>query len=97
MRIAISDRSPLTYVLDGKQLNVSQEKDLGIMKFHQHTASVAAPKASHILGIISKSFEYLDIDSLPKSLVCPVNEYANSIWGPFHIDDQRKFKNMLSD
>jgi len=61
MRIAISDRSPLTYMLDGEQLNVvSHEKDLGIMvdhqlKFHQHTASVAF-KANRILGIISKSF-----------------------------------------
>jgi len=62
------------------------------LKFHQHTASVAASKVNHILGIISKSFEYLDIDSLPrlyKSLVCPVIEYANSIWGPFYIGDQR--------
>jgi len=62
MRIAISDRSPLTYMLGGEQLNVvSLEKDLGVvvdhqLKFYQHTASVAS-KVNWILGIISKSFE----------------------------------------
>jgi len=97
MRIAISDRSPLIYMLDGEQLNVaSHQKDLGIVvdhqpKFHQHTASVASKK-NQILGIISKSFECFDIDSLPrlyKALVRPVIEYANSVWGPFYIGDQR--------
>jgi len=55
MRIAISDRSPLIYMLDGAQLNVvSHKKDLGVvvdhqLKFHQHTASVAS-KANWIFG-----------------------------------------------
>jgi len=71
MRIAISDRSPLIYMLDGEQLNVvSHQKDLGIvvdhqLKFHQHTTSVAS-KANRVLGIISKSFECFDVDSLPR-------------------------------
>jgi len=79
--------------------------DLGIvvdhqLKFYQHTASVAS-KANRILGIISKSFECLDIDSLPrlyKALVHPVIKNANSICGPFYIGDQRmleKLKNVL--
>jgi len=48
MRIAISDRSPLIYMLEGEQLNVvSHQKDLGIvvdhqLKFYQHTACVAS-------------------------------------------------------
>jgi len=105
MRIAISDRSPLIYMLDGGQLNVvSHQKNLGIMvdhqfKFHQHTASVAS-KANRVLGIISKSFECLDVDSLPrlyKALVRPIIECANSIWSPFYIGDQKKFKNVLPD
>jgi len=44
-----------------------------------------ATKANHILGLINKCFEHLDIDSLPilyKTLVCPVLEYTNSVWGP---------------
>jgi len=89
--------SPLIYMLDGEQLNVvSHQKDLGIMvdhqlKFHQHTVSVVS-KANRVLGIISKSFECLDVDSLPrlcKALVCPIIEYTNLIWGPFYIGDQR--------
>ena len=75
--------------------------DLGVvvdhqLKFHQHTASVAS-KANRILGTISKSFEYLDIDSLPrlyKALVRPVVEYANSIWGPFYTGDKRMLEKV---
>jgi len=102
MRIAISDRSPLIYMLEGEQLNVvSHQKDLGIvvdhqLKFHQHTASVAS-KANRVLGIISKSFECLDVDSLPrlyKALVRPIIEYANSILGPYYIGDQRMLENF---
>ena len=95
-------------MLGSEQLDaVSSEKDLGVvvdhqLKFHQLTASVAS-KTNWILGIISKSFEYLDISSLPrlyKALACPVVEYANSIWGPFYTGtgDQRmleKYKNVL--
>jgi len=58
MRNAISDRSPLTYMLDGEQLNVVSHEGIVVdhqFKFHQHTAS-SASKANRILGIISKSF-----------------------------------------
>jgi len=49
------------------------------------------------LGIISKPFECLDIDSLSrlyKALVHSVIEYANSIWGPFYIGDQRMLEKV---
>jgi len=49
------------------------------------------------IAIISKSFECLDINSLPrlyKALVHPVIEYANSIWGPFYIGDQRMLEEV---
>ena len=80
-------------MLGSEQL--SSEKDLGVvvdhqLKFHQHTASVAS-KANQIMDIISKSSEYLDINSLPrlyKALFCPVVEYADSILGPFYTGDQ---------
>jgi len=48
-------------------------------------------EANWILGIIS------DVDSLPrlyKALVHPVIEYANSIWGPFYIGDQRMLEKV---
>ena len=55
-------------------------------KFHQQAAAAAA-KANHILGLISKCFEHLDIDTLPllyKTLVLPILEYVNAIWGPYY-------------
>ena len=84
-------------MLDGESLStVSHEKDVGDLvdhqlKFHQHAASVVA-KANRVLGLISKSFEYLDTDSLPilyKALVLPIIEYANSVLAPFYIGDQK--------
>jgi len=59
-----------SYVIDDEPLcSTTVEKDLGIvvdqnLKFHQHAAA-AATKASHILGLISKCFKHLDVDSLP--------------------------------
>jgi len=50
-------------------LATTAEKDLGAiidqhLKFHQHAAAAAA-KANLILGLISKCFEHLDVDTLP--------------------------------
>ena len=64
-------------------------RDLGVLmdsklKFHMYTDSVVN-KAYRILGLINKSFECKDPDivlKLYKSLVCPIVEYANVIWGP---------------
>ena len=97
MRIRLSGSTPHTYMLDGESLStVSHEKDVGVLvdhqlKFHQYAASVVA-KANRVLGLISKSFKYLDTDSLPilyKALVLPIIEYANSVLGPFYIGDQK--------
>ena len=71
--------------------------DLGILmdsklKFHMHTDSVVN-KAYRVLGLINKSFECKDLDivlKLYKSLVRPIVEYANVIWGPHYILDQQK-------
>ena len=77
--------------MDNQQLpNVCQEKDLGVLinyelKFHQHAAFVVA-KANRLLAIIRRTFINLDTVMLPllyKSLVRPVLEYANAVWGPF--------------
>jgi len=94
-------------MLDGEQLNVvSHQKDLGVMvdhqlKFHQQTVSVAS-KANQILGIISKSFECLDVDFLPrlyKALIRP-DQLLNMLiqFGtPFTLVIRGKFKNVLPD
>ena len=76
-------------------------RDLGIsidsdMKFHSHVSS-AVSKANQILQLISKSFVNLSPDMLPilyKSLVRPLLEYGNLIWGPFYIQDQRLIENI---
>ena len=62
------------------------------MKIHQHTAFVVV-KANRLLAIINTLFVNLDTVMLPllnKSLVQPVLEYANAVWGPFFSTDQCK-------
>ena len=86
-----------SYTLDGTTIDsVVNMRDLGViidseLKFHSHTNS-AASKANRILSFISKSFINLSSDMLPilyKSLVRPLLEYGNPVWGPFYIPDQR--------
>ena len=66
-----------TYILGDIRIDsVESYKDLGIhLKFHQHTSSTAA-KANRTLGLIKKSFEFLDPDMLFKTLVRPIIEYG---------------------
>ena len=74
---------------------VAEEKDLGVvidekLKFRKQ-AAVATTKANQILGIVKRSFEFLDAQTLPllyKTLVRPHLEYGNVIWGPFNKEDQ---------
>jgi len=62
-------------------------QDLGIqinskLKFHTHTDMVV----THMLGLICKSFECKNSDAIAKlykTIVCPIIEYNNVIWGPF--------------
>ena len=80
---------------------MTSHKDLGIvfdnhLKFHDHTIQITA-KANRLLGIIRKSFEYLEPDMLVKlfvSIVRPTLEYSNSVWGPPFILDQRKIEKV---
>ena len=75
---------------------VAEERDLGViideqLKFRKQ-AAVAVSKASQILGVIRRSFELLDSQTLPllfKTLVRPHLEYGNIVWGPFNKEDQR--------
>ena len=83
------------YVMNGEKLEkVKEEKDLGVivdsqLKFHKHTAA-AVKKANMKLGMIKKSFAYLDENILPilyMSLVRSHLEYGNLIWGPHFKGD----------
>ena len=69
-----------------------QENDLGVifdenLSFDQHIQS-KINKANQTLGIIKRTFSFLDIDiflRLYKSLIRPHLEYANVIWHPHLI------------
>lgn len=82
------------YVLESNGLEVEinkceQEKDLGVifdsdLSFDAHVQSCIS-KANRMLGIIRRTFSYLDKESflyLYKALVRPHLEYANAIWAP---------------
>ena len=76
-------------------------RDLGAqidssLKFHQHT-SITVNKANRVLSLISKSFMHLDahmLSALYRSLVQPILEYANLVWGPFFIADQHQIEKV---
>ena len=85
-----------TYILKSGEeesvLNIcSKEKDLGVifdgkLSFDAHIQNCIS-KANRILGIIKRSFSYLDKELflliyVYKSMVRPHLEYANSIWSP---------------
>jgi len=81
-------------------------KDLGILfdeleclKFHDHTTDVTA-KANKVLGMVKKSFEHLNsrmVSKLFTTLITPILEYSNSIWGPHFILDQRKVEKFSAE
>ena len=86
------------YTLAGTQLELLDTiRDLGIqidskLKFHTHTDAVVK-KPYRTLGLICKSFECKDSDvmaKLYKTLVRPIIEYNNVIWGPFYTLDNQK-------
>ena len=55
------------------------------------------PKVNQVLGMIKKSFEYLDSDMLSKlftTLVRPILEYGNAIWRPLFTLDQSKVEKV---
>ena len=91
-----------TYTMSGAELEVTEvERDLGVqidgdLKFREQAAA-AVSKASQILGVIRRSFEYLNTKTLPllfKTLVQPHLEYANSVWGPFNRADEKRVERV---
>ena len=90
------------YKMSGRCLeDVKEEKDLGViidqeLKFHRQTAA-AVKKASSSLGLIRKTFAFLDVKTFPmlfKSLVRPHLEYGNVIWGPFYKGDSQQVEKI---
>ena len=90
---------------------ISTEKDIGVtfdsdLKFSEHIA-ICVKKANQKLGLIRRSFEYIDKDMfliLYKSLVRPTLEYASVIWSPYLKKDivaiesiQRRATKLVKD
>lgn len=86
------------YKLGDSDMTVTEcERDLGVLvdrelKFHQQTTRTVK-KANQILGMIRRAFSTRNqslILSLYKTMVRPVLEYGNVIWGPnYEIDKVR--------
>ena len=70
--------------------SVESEKDIGVtinskLNFEKHIQT-QVNKANQIVGIIRRSFKYLDFKTfclLFKSFVRPILEYASSVWNPY--------------
>ena len=77
------------------------EKDLGLqieesLQFHSQTSSVVT-KGFRTLGIIKRTFLNLDETTLPlvyKTMVRPILEYSNSVWGPVMCGDQDRIERV---
>lgn len=80
---------------------VKNEKDIGVtidsnLKFNQHIQD-KVNKANQLVGIIRRSFKYLDYKSfclLYKALVRPHLEYASSVWSPYLKKDIDAIENV---
>ena len=80
---------------------IEEEKDLGVLfdsslTFSKHIGTIAN-KATKIVGVIRRSFDYMDeqmFKTLYKSMVRPHLEYANTIWSPFLKRDIEKLEKV---
>ena len=85
------------YVIHGAGLQETRiERDLGVLvddqlKFRDQAATTAS-RANRILGLIKHSFGHLDRRTVPilcKTIVRPLLEYGNQVWGPFNMADKK--------
>lgn len=90
------------YTIAGQRLEkTTEERDLGLlvdnnMMFHAHAASAVA-KAFRTLGVIKRTFMNLDQETLPllfKTMVRPILEYGNCVWGPIYCGDQDRVERV---
>ena len=80
---------------------LTEEKDLGVtfdptLTFSRHVG-IIVNKANRILGVIKRSFTYMDADMfnvLYKTLVRPHLEYANCIWNPILHKDVKLIESV---
>ena len=80
---------------------VNSEKDLGVhvqdnLKFDKHI-SVTVNRANRLVGLIKRSFSFLDEETLLilyKTLVRPILDYGNTIWFPTLMKDIRALENV---
>ena len=85
-------------------VETKEEKDLGVifdptMTFTKHIGMVAS-KANRILGVIKRTFDYMDTKmfiTLYKSMVRPHLEYANCIWNPILHKDSSRIESVLEE
>ena len=91
-----------SYMLNSTVITLTdKQKDLGIwidpnLSFHSHT-HITVSRANRILGLISKCFRYRDSTmmlSLYKTIVRPIVEYGNVIWGPHFALDQQSIEKI---
>ncbi|XP_070550687.1 uncharacterized protein [Ptychodera flava] len=86
-----------THVLE----NVDSEKDIGVfidsdLSFEKHIQE-KINKANKIMGIIRRTYVYLDIENflfLYKALVRPHLEYCSSVWHPYKEKDIDVIENV---
>ena len=90
------------YTVEGKELEVStEERNLCILvdnslTFHTQAAS-AVGKAFRTLGMTRRTCLTLDEETLPllfKTMVTPILEYGNCVWGPVFCGDQDKVERV---
>ena len=78
------------------------EKDLGVhmdseLKFSQHLER-QVNKANRLLGLIRRSFDYLDGDTMKllfAALVRPHLEFGNCVWAPYLEKDKKLIEGVL--
>ena len=79
----------------------TEEKDLGIimdneLKFQDHI-NTQVKKANRMLGVVKRSFAYIDIDmflTLYKSLIRPYLEYGSNVWCIIHKKEDVAIENV---
>ena len=91
-----------TYKMEGEEITrSSEEKDLGIniddkLKFQSHI-SIQVKKANQKLGLIRRSFTYMDTEmflTLFKSLVRPHLEYGSNFWAVIYKKEAISLENV---
>ena len=102
MEIGPAGNREYEYKLLGTKLeHVKSEKDIGVeidgeLKFTTHISN-KINKANSIMGVIRRTFKYLDPETfskLYKSLVRPHLEYANAVWNPYLKKDILAIENV---